>query len=331
MRIVGVPVRHGGPVQPRAEIGFHLLHEITGEAVEVRHLRRILGRDNEAEMMPVVPATDCKILCLHLLPIRPEQMRFLAVAGDAIAAQIGEVIGQRSRTCAAPGLSHHAGLDGDAAMGVEQAASAKPGMAPPEGRGTGARTAAFSLSGAAASPSARAAGGMEHLREKGPRPGRIASALDAARMDVEILVLGHQNLPVQENPAGKQHTIQNPAHDRPDMHTQKQDATADCVVSWQAVLSCPLNSSRFPICPTPGTFPKCFLWDNSFPLSCRKSPVTARSFAKRRRTGHEVGPQIASRDQKQASPRARSGRRFGMQTDRRKADSRIAFRRAVGR
>ncbi|WP_244983759.1 hypothetical protein [Acetobacter okinawensis] len=88
-------------------------------------------------------------------------------------------------------------------MGVEQAASAKPGMASSEGRRAGARTAAFSLSGAAASPSARAAGGMEHLRQKAPGPGAASLAPDVARTDVEILVTGHQNLPVQENPAGK--------------------------------------------------------------------------------------------------------------------------------
>ncbi|KXV76969.1 hypothetical protein [Acetobacter cerevisiae] len=166
------------------------------EAVEVRHLRRVLGRDDEAEMMPIVFAACGKILSVHLLTIRPEQMRFLAVAGDAIAAQIGEVIGQRSGTRAAPGLSHHAGLHGDAAMGVEQATFAKPGMAPAKGRRAGARTAAFSLSGAAASPSARAVGGMEHLRQKAPGTGAASFAPDAARTDVEILVAGHQNLPV---------------------------------------------------------------------------------------------------------------------------------------
>ncbi|GEB39540.1 hypothetical protein GLI01_35750 [Gluconacetobacter liquefaciens] len=94
MRIVGVPVRHGGPVQPRAEIGFHLRHEVAGEAVEVRHLRGILGRDDKAEMMPVVFAACGKILCIYVLTIRPEQMRFLAGAGDAVPTQIGEMIGQ---------------------------------------------------------------------------------------------------------------------------------------------------------------------------------------------------------------------------------------------
>ncbi|GEB39541.1 hypothetical protein GLI01_35760 [Gluconacetobacter liquefaciens] len=88
-------------------------------------------------------------------------------------------------------------------MGVEQAASAKPGMAPAKGRRAGARTVIFSLSGAAATASARAAGGMEHLRQKGPGPGAASLAPDAARTDPEILVVGHQNLPVQENPAGK--------------------------------------------------------------------------------------------------------------------------------
>ena len=200
MRVVSVPVRHGGPVQAGAKIGFHLPHEVAGEAVEVRHLRRVLGRDDEAEMMPVIPATGSKILCIHVLTIRPEQMRFLAVMGDAIPTQIGEMIGQRSRTRAAPGLSDHASLDGDAAMGVEQATSAKPGMPPPEGRGAGARAVTISLSGAVATASACASGGMKHLRQKGSGPGRVSCAPDAAWTDAKILIAGHQNLTVQENP-----------------------------------------------------------------------------------------------------------------------------------
>ncbi|GBQ74230.1 hypothetical protein AA15237_1808 [Komagataeibacter xylinus NBRC 15237] len=154
-------------------------------------------------MVAVVFAARGEIPGVHLLTIRPEQVRFLAVTGDAIPAQIGEMIGQRSGPRAVPTLSHHASLDGDVAMGIEQAAFAKAGMPPPEGRGARTRTAAFSLSGAAASSSARASGGMEHLYQKTPRPGRVSRAPDTARTDPEILVAGHQNPTVQENPAGK--------------------------------------------------------------------------------------------------------------------------------
>ena len=56
MRIVGVPVIDGDPVEPRAEIGFHLPREIAREGPEVGHLGGVLGRDDEAEMVPVVLA-----------------------------------------------------------------------------------------------------------------------------------------------------------------------------------------------------------------------------------------------------------------------------------
>ncbi|WP_264813422.1 hypothetical protein, partial [Gluconacetobacter sacchari] len=102
-------------------------------------------------------------------------------------------------------------------MSVEETAFSKPGMASPEGRRAGALTASFSLSGAAATASTRTARGMKHLCQKAAGPGRVSRASDVAQADAEILIAGHQNPTVQENPAGKQHTIQNPAHDRPSL------------------------------------------------------------------------------------------------------------------
>ena len=56
MRVVGVPVIDGDPVQPRAEIGSHLPREIAREGLQIGHLAGVLGRDDEAEMVPVVLA-----------------------------------------------------------------------------------------------------------------------------------------------------------------------------------------------------------------------------------------------------------------------------------
>jgi hypothetical protein len=54
--LLGVPVIDADPIELRAEILFHLAHQIAGEGLEVRHLHGVVGRDDEAEMMPIVLA-----------------------------------------------------------------------------------------------------------------------------------------------------------------------------------------------------------------------------------------------------------------------------------
>ena len=56
VRVVGVPVIDRHPVQPRAQIGFHAAHQVPRVGPQVVQLGGILGRDDEAEMVPVVPA-----------------------------------------------------------------------------------------------------------------------------------------------------------------------------------------------------------------------------------------------------------------------------------
>jgi hypothetical protein len=48
--IVGVPVVDGYPVKTRAEVDFHLLHELAGEALQVPELGGIFGSHDEAEL-----------------------------------------------------------------------------------------------------------------------------------------------------------------------------------------------------------------------------------------------------------------------------------------
>ncbi len=43
MRIVGVPVSNGHPIEPCAEIGFHLSRDVAGEGLEVGHLAIVFG------------------------------------------------------------------------------------------------------------------------------------------------------------------------------------------------------------------------------------------------------------------------------------------------
>ena len=43
MRIVGVPVIDGDPIEPGPKIGFHLPREVAGEGAEVGHLGGVFG------------------------------------------------------------------------------------------------------------------------------------------------------------------------------------------------------------------------------------------------------------------------------------------------
>ena len=56
MRMGGVVVVDGDPVELGAEIRRHLLHEVSGEGLEVLELVGVLGGDDEAELVAVVLA-----------------------------------------------------------------------------------------------------------------------------------------------------------------------------------------------------------------------------------------------------------------------------------
>ena len=83
----------------------------------------VVGRDNEAEMMPIPFAALGEILCILVVRLSPEQLSLLPVPGHAVAAQIGEMRAERR---AAFAVTDHARLDhrsararGDQAVGLD--------------------------------------------------------------------------------------------------------------------------------------------------------------------------------------------------------------------
>ena len=129
MRVVGVPVIDGDPIELGAEILLHLADQIAGEGFEVGHLHGVLGRDDEAEMMPVVLAPLGEGAAVDVVALRPEQPGLLSVPGDALAAQIVEM-GRERRGAGA--MADDAGLD----HGAARAAGEEPvGLHTAAGRG----------------------------------------------------------------------------------------------------------------------------------------------------------------------------------------------------
>lgn len=57
VRVVGIPVIDRHPIQAGAQVGLHALHQVPGVGAQVFELLRILGRDDEAELVAVALAT----------------------------------------------------------------------------------------------------------------------------------------------------------------------------------------------------------------------------------------------------------------------------------
>jgi hypothetical protein len=97
MRIVRVPVIDGDPVESRAEIALGVGHQLASEGAKIGHLGRVLGGHREPEVMSVVLATLGECSGVGLVGPAIEHPRVHAVAGDALALEIGDVLRQWRR------------------------------------------------------------------------------------------------------------------------------------------------------------------------------------------------------------------------------------------
>lgn len=53
MRVVGVPVIYGDPIQTRAQVPLHLVHQVTRGRAQIAQLIGVLRGHDEAEVMAV--------------------------------------------------------------------------------------------------------------------------------------------------------------------------------------------------------------------------------------------------------------------------------------
>lgn len=162
MGMLRVPVIDGDPIELSAEVLFHLPGEIAGEAAEIRHVHRVVGRDDETEVMAVFLTPLGESLGISVIAAGTEQVSLLPITGHALAAEIVEMCRERRR---AGRLAHDARLDHSAARaGVDQPIRLD------------ARALAAAEAGAVARHDAARAGdagarflsGGERLRDEGP-------------------------------------------------------------------------------------------------------------------------------------------------------------------
>jgi hypothetical protein len=97
MRIVGVPVVHRDPIEPGAEIVLGIGHQLPGEAAQILQFGSVLGRHDEAKMVPVVAAAFGEGPLVGVVGAGIEHAGVGAVTGNAVALQVGDVGRQRCR------------------------------------------------------------------------------------------------------------------------------------------------------------------------------------------------------------------------------------------
>jgi len=85
------------PVQRRTEIAARLVHELTRELRQATQFRPILGRDDETEVVAIFLAAFRERADVCAVPLGVKHATWLAVAGHAVALQVGQVSAQRAR------------------------------------------------------------------------------------------------------------------------------------------------------------------------------------------------------------------------------------------
>ena len=108
----------GDPVERSAEIPFGSGHQIVGKGAQILEIARVLRRDDEPEMMPVVFAARRKSAPVEIIAFRPEQVGVAPVLTDAIALQVAEMLDHGRRAKALALVAHDAGLHDDAPGGA---------------------------------------------------------------------------------------------------------------------------------------------------------------------------------------------------------------------
>src|SRR3546814_1029672 len=99
-------------IEARAQVGLHAAHEVPRIGAQVLQFSAILGREDEAEVVPVVGAAFLERIEVGGIGLRPVGLARLAIAAHAIALDVAQVLGERLRAGVA--LVDQQRLDGHA-------------------------------------------------------------------------------------------------------------------------------------------------------------------------------------------------------------------------
>jgi hypothetical protein len=85
MRMAGVEVIGRNPVELRSQVLLHLPHHVAGEGTQVCKPLAILWRDDEAELMAVLPPAFHKSLAIGFISLSAVEPARFAIATGTVA------------------------------------------------------------------------------------------------------------------------------------------------------------------------------------------------------------------------------------------------------
>ena len=179
VRMAGVEVVDGDPVEPGSKVSFGLPHPAANERLQVLVFGAVLRGDDEAELVTIALPCFEECLAIHVIAVRPVELAAASGASGAIALQVSEV---RKRGRPSSPELHYSRLDDCPAMEAQTALPTRSKQ--PADAGTAADAHAGEAPRAAPDVAAGAVDRAAHPMRERP------VAADAAEPQVEGIV-GH--------------------------------------------------------------------------------------------------------------------------------------------
>jgi hypothetical protein len=87
--IISVPMIDGDPIESGAKVAFGVRHQFSRKRSQVRHLLRILRRNDESKVVAVIAASFTKVAFIGPVRVCVEHPGVCAIPGDPIPLEIG--------------------------------------------------------------------------------------------------------------------------------------------------------------------------------------------------------------------------------------------------
>jgi hypothetical protein len=91
VRMAGIKMIDGNPVEFGPEIGLHLAHDASGEAAQIGQAIAVFGRDDEPEGVTVLGAALDKGAAVGVIGVAPVKLTAPAIAGGAVPLEVAQV------------------------------------------------------------------------------------------------------------------------------------------------------------------------------------------------------------------------------------------------
>ena len=91
VRMAGVEVVDRDPIELGPEVFLHLLHHLAGETAKIGQPVAVLGRDDEAELMPVLSPALQKLAAIRRISLRSVEPAPFSFPVRPVALQIAQM------------------------------------------------------------------------------------------------------------------------------------------------------------------------------------------------------------------------------------------------